>query len=196
MKLTFKKLYELCYSKHERNSVMSRKSTYFSAWNEQCGSPRASFCSLKLRFCRVFKTQLQRPEMRVSSCLTLGGACPETCVRPRFPPPVSYLAYEIHFDTLTHAPRVATEVDGRCLTFGKGSESRSGVILLLRLLLLFDIHMSVHRNVIPNYSQQDATFLDLFIFTDALHVSGGSSAHHQEHITVHTASGIVNQYCC
>jgi hypothetical protein len=45
---------------------------------------------------------------------------------------------------------------------------------------------------IPNYSQQDATFLDLFIFTDALHVSGGSSAHHQEHITVHIASGIVN----
>ena len=33
----------------------------------------------------------------------------------------------------------------------------------------------------PNYSQQDATFIDLFIFTDALHVSGGSSAHHQEH---------------
>jgi hypothetical protein len=39
-------------------------------------------------------------------------------------------------------------------------------------------------------------FLDLFIFTDALHVSGGFSAHHQEHITVHTASGIVNHYCC
>ena len=43
------------------------------------------------------------------------------------------------------------------------------------------------RIVIPNYNQQDATFLDLFISTDALHVSGGSSAHHQEHITVHTA---------
>jgi len=47
---------------------------------------------------------------------------------------------------------------------------------------------------VPNYSQQEATFLDIFIFTDALHVSGGSSAHHQEHITGHTASGIVNQY--
>ena len=60
----------------------------------------------------------------------------------------------------------------------------------------FGIHMSVHRNIIPSYNQQDAMFLDLLIFTDALHVSGGSSAHHQEHITVHTASGIVNQYCC
>ena len=46
--------------------------------------------------------------------------------------------------------------------------------------LIFDIRMCIHRNIIPNYSQQDATFLDLVIFTDALHVSGGSPAHHQE----------------
>jgi len=54
--------------------------------------------------------------------------------------------------------------------------------------------MSVHRNIIPNYSQKDATFLDLFILADNVHVLGGSSTHHQEHITVHRASGIVNQY--
>jgi len=35
----------------------------------------------------------------------------------------------------------------------------------------FDIHISVHRNIITNYSQQDAAFLE-FIFTDALQVSG------------------------
>jgi hypothetical protein len=51
--------------------------------------------------------------------------------------------------------------------------------------------MSVHRNIIPNYSQQDARFLCLFIFIDVLYVSGGSAAHHQEHITAHTASGII-----
>jgi hypothetical protein len=34
-------------------------------------------------------------------------------------------------------------------------------------------------------------FLDLFISIIALRVSDGSSAHHQEHKTVHTASGIV-----
>jgi len=56
--------------------------------------------------------------------------------------------------------------------------------------------MSVYCSIIPDYDQQDTTFLDLFISTDALHVSGGSSAHHQEHIIVYTASGIVNQYCC
>jgi len=49
---------------------------------------------------------------------------------------------------------------------------------------------------VPNYSQQDATFLDLLIFADAVNVSGGSSAHHQEHTTAQTASGIVNHYCC
>ena len=64
------------------------------------------------------------------------------------------------------------------------------------MIYFFDTHMSVHRNIIPTYNQQDATFLDLFISSDALQISGGSSAHHQEHITVHTASGIVNQYCC
>jgi len=39
-------------------------------------------------------------------------------------------------------------------------------------------------------------FLIYLFFTDALHVSGGSSAHHQEHISVNTTSNIVNQYCC
>jgi hypothetical protein len=34
------------------------------------------------------------------------------------------------------------------------------------------------------------TLLDLFISIIVLHISGGSSAHHQEHKTVHTASGI------
>ena len=59
-----------------------------------------------------------------------------------------------------------------------------------------DIHMSVHRKY--NYKLQPTrcNVSYLFISTDALHVSGGSSAHHQEHITVHTASGIVNQCCC
>jgi len=55
---------------------------------------------------------------------------------------------------------------------------------------------TTQHHIFPNYNHQDAPFLDLFISTDALHVSGGSSAHHQEHTTVHTASGVVSQYCC
>jgi len=38
-------------------------------------------------------------------------------------------------------------------------------------------------------------FLIYLFPQNALHVSGSSSAHHQEHITVHTASGIVNKCC-
>jgi hypothetical protein len=53
----------------------------------------------------------------------------------------------------------------------------------------------VKNIVITNYNQQDANFLEFIYFTDAVYVSGGFSAHHQEHITVHTASGIINQYC-
>jgi len=60
-----------------------------------------------------------------------------------------------------------------------------GMILARKFKILgdnfFDILVSVHHNIIPSYSQQDATFLDLFISKDALHVSGGASAHHQEH---------------
>ena len=36
----------------------------------------------------------------------------------------------------------------------------------------------------------------IIYFQKALHASGGPSAHHREHINVHTVSGIVNQYCC
>ena len=39
----------------------------------------------------------------------------------------------------------------------------------------------IERVSISKLNQQDATFLDFFISTDALHVSGGSSTHHQEH---------------
>jgi hypothetical protein len=53
-----------------------------------------------------------------------------------------------------------------------------------------------HWCTILNYSQRDAAFLDLFIFTEDLHVSGGFSAHHQENVTVRTASDIFNQPCC
>ena len=54
----------------------------------------------------------------------------------------------------------------------------------------FDIRVSVHGNTTTNCIKKDTKFFE-FISTDALHFSGGSSAHHQEHNTVRTASGIV-----
>jgi hypothetical protein len=61
---------------------------------------------------------------------------------------------------------------------------------------VFDTPQYKLLKAILSYNQQDATFVNLFISKDALHVSSGSSAHHQEHITVQTASGIANQYYC
>jgi hypothetical protein len=43
--------------------------------------------------------------------------------------------------------------------------------------------------------EKPKVFVNLFVFTDAVHVLDGSSAYHQENTTVHTASGIVSQYC-
>ena len=40
---------------------------------------------------------------------------------------------------------------------------------------------SVHRKVIPIDIQQNATLHSLFYLETALHVSGGTTTHHQEH---------------
>jgi hypothetical protein len=48
------------------------------------------------------------------------------------------------------------------------------------------------RDVIVNDDQQAAAIFGLFICSkSALHVSGNVFAHHQEHVTVFTASGNV-----
>ena len=44
----------------------------------------------------------------------------------------------------------------------------------------FNIHGSVHRKNILIYIQQDATLHSLFYLETALHVSGGTTTHHQE----------------
>ena len=44
----------------------------------------------------------------------------------------------------------------------------------------FNVHGSVHRNNILIYNQEDATLHNLFYLETALHVSGGTTTHHQE----------------
>jgi len=54
--------------------------------------------------------------------------------------------------------------------------------------------MSVHRKYISKVQSTKCKFFSIYLLVFlyiALHVSGGSSAHHQKHKTVHTASGIV-----
>ena len=87
--------------------------------------------------------------------------------------PICYLLALLGAHHFLHVSRIRVKIT---CSFRYGRH-----ICFLRIRVIFAIHMSVHHNIIPNYSQRDATFLDLFIFTDALHVSGGSSAHYQEH---------------
>ena len=45
----------------------------------------------------------------------------------------------------------------------------------------FNVYRSVHRKYIPIYIQQDATLYTVYLYLEtALHVSGGTSTHHQE----------------
>ena len=51
--------------------------------------------------------------------------------------------------------------------------------IYFKQVAIFGVSKQTELYLFPNYSPKDATFLDLFISTDALHVSGGSSAHHR-----------------
>jgi hypothetical protein len=55
---------------------------------------------------------------------------------------------------------------------------------------LFDVHMAVHRNIIPIVKPTRCNNVsNLFVLENTLHVSDGVSVHHQFK-TVHTATGI------
>ena len=49
----------------------------------------------------------------------------------------------------------------------------------------FNVYGSVHRNNILIYIQKDATLHSLFYLETALHVSVGTSTHHQERIQLY-----------
>ena len=63
-----------------------------------------------------------------------------------------------------------------------------GIIYIIHLhiqicvvqIFQFNVHGSVHRNNVLIYIQQDAQLHSLFYLETALHVSGGTSTHHQE----------------
>jgi hypothetical protein len=54
------------------------------------------------------------------------------------------------------------------------------------VVVVFNVQESVHRNNLLIYIQQDATLHSLFYLGTALHVSGGTITHHQEHHPQHT----------
>jgi len=79
----------------------------------------------------------------------------------------------------------------------------------------FNVYGSVLRKNIPIYIQQDATLHSLFYLETDLHVSGGTSTHHQERMQLYlrhpqhtqtssssstiaagSSNGLTNTRCC
>jgi len=80
------------------------------------------------------------------------------------------------------------------LTYRNCTADKTFVLKIMNKVIQFNVHGSVHRNnilvYIPNKMQNSQS---LFYLTTALHVSGVTITHLQEHkITVTTASG--NRY--
>jgi hypothetical protein len=49
-----------------------------------------------------------------------------------------------------------------------------------------------HQSAVLKQNKKDKSYTMIFIITNALHVSGGSSAHHQELKTVYTTSQLTH----
>ena len=60
----------------------------------------------------------------------------------------------------------------------------------------FDVHESVHRDIIVKITNKMQLYRLIYYSKSALHVSADIFAHHQEHLTVFTVSGIVHPSCC
>jgi hypothetical protein len=59
-----------------------------------------------------------------------------------------------------------------------------------------DIHESVHRDMIMKVTNKMQFYRLIYYFKSTLHVLGDVFAHHQEHLTVFTASGSIHPSRC
>jgi hypothetical protein len=59
-----------------------------------------------------------------------------------------------------------------------------------------DVYESVHRDIITKTTNKMQLCRLICYSLSALHVSGDVFAHHQEHLTVFTASGNIHQCRC
>jgi hypothetical protein len=61
---------------------------------------------------------------------------------------------------------------------------------------IYDVQESVHREIIVKITNDMQLYKLIYYYKSALNVSGDIFAHHQEHLTVFTVSGIVHPSCC
>jgi hypothetical protein len=60
----------------------------------------------------------------------------------------------------------------------------------------FDVHEFVNRDIIMNKINEMQLYRLIYYSWSALYVSGDVFAHHQEHLTVFTATLVNNNRCC
>jgi len=60
---------------------------------------------------------------------------------------------------------------------------------------VFDVHVTVHCDKFLIINQLDVLISQIYFWIETLHVSDSSSVHHQEFLTVHTATVYVIQVC-
>ena len=94
-------------------------------------------------------------------------------------------------------------------------KEQSAHFVLHKLQAVFNVHGSMYHNNILIYIQQDAMLHSLFYLETALHVSGGTTTHHQERkqlylqhlafvrplllpaaIAAGSSNGLTNTRCC
>ena len=59
-----------------------------------------------------------------------------------------------------------------------------------------DVRESVHHDIIMKITSKMQLCRLIYYSLSAVHVSGDVFAHHQEHLSVFTASGNIHQRCC
>jgi len=84
-------------------------------------------------------------------------------------------------------------------------KSTNGVVMLavasqstlhMTIPIVCNVHGSMHHNNILIYIQQEATLHSLFYLETALHVSGGTTTHHQERkIYIYSIWLLSHRYC-
>ena len=109
----------------------------------------------------------------------------------------------------------AVEVNKIDPFLGQGRCMLSHFALKCKAVLKFNVHGSLHLKNILIYVQQDAALHNLFYLETSLHVSGGTSTHHQERkqlylqhllfvtplllpeaIAAGSSNGVTNTRCC
>jgi len=92
-----------------------------------------------------------------------------------------FLGYQVvSTGTFTSWCSTFSENFNKGIAFRKYLSDINRKVIITKIINGLNVHGPVHRKKILIYIQQDATLHSLFYLETALHVSGGTTTHHQE----------------